>query len=104
MNQTQLVQFVAEREELPITTVNQIMQALLDATATALSAGDSVNIRRFGKFEPRTRKPVTRQNPATGEDIHVPAKQTVAFIPSPVLKDRLNGDGETDLELVEAAV
>jgi nucleoid DNA-binding protein len=95
VNHSQLAQYVSERTEVPTSTVTLVTNALLEAVGTALAAGDSVNLRRFGKFEPRTRKAMVRKNPATGEEIPVPEHTTVAFVPSPVLRGRVN-DGHAD--------
>jgi nucleoid DNA-binding protein len=67
-----------------------VLDRILNVIAASLVVGESVSIRNFGKFEPRTHSAVTRKNPRTGEEIHVPVKQSVAFIPAPALKDRLN--------------
>lgn len=90
MNRGQLVRSVAERTDLPVSEVDYVFAALLDAIAEALANGDPVNIRRFGKFEPRHRNPVTRHNPRTGAEIKVPAKRSVGFVPSVNLKAQLN--------------
>jgi DNA-binding protein HU-beta len=63
---------------------------VLDAITVSLACGESVSIRNFGKFEPRTRSAVTRKNPKTGKEIKVPEKTSVGFIPAPALKERLN--------------
>lgn len=75
-------------------------QGVKDADATfdklvavfilALACGEDVVIRNFGKLQPRTRNAVTRKNPQTGLPVDVPERQSVAFIPSRVLKARLN--------------
>lgn len=58
--------------------------------AASVACGEPVSIRKFGKFEPRRRSEVTRRNPKTGIEIHVPSKNSVAFLPAPALKERLN--------------
>jgi DNA-binding protein HU-beta len=90
MNRTDIVRAVANKSGLPMTVVAKVTDDLLDVIGLCLAAGEEVNLRQFGKFEPRDRKAVVRKNPRTGEDIQVPAKTGVGFIPSPVLKQRLN--------------
>lgn len=80
-------------ERLAKEIVDAVVSDTIDTIALMLAAGEQVNIRRFGRFDPRDRKPVTRLNPATGEPIHVPAKRSVGFVPSQTLKDRLNAGG-----------
>lgn len=115
MNKTDLVTVVARKESVvdllekhgmtivasgdgPPISVNQLHREIVDTVVDdvlevigmSLSAGEQVNLRGFGRFDPRDRKPVVRLNPATQEPIQVPAKRSVGFVPSQILKDRLN--------------
>lgn len=90
MNRGQLIEAVASKTELPIAQVDFVLTHVLEAIQDSLNEGEQVNIRRFGKFEPRHRNPVVRKNPRTGEEIPVPAKRSVGFIPSVNLKAALN--------------
>ena len=90
MNRGQLVEAVAAKTELPVAQVDFVLTHVLEAITEGLDSGEPVNIRRFGKFEPRHRNPVVRKNPRTGEEIPVPAKRSVGFIPSVNLKAALN--------------
>lgn len=78
-------------ERLSRDMIDTVLADVLDVIGLSLTAGEPVNIRGFGRFDPRDRKPVTRLNPATQEPIHVPAKRSVGFVPSQKLKERLNG-------------
>lgn len=99
MNRTDIVRMVSNHESLPISLCEQVIGGLFEVMTVSLRAGEPVNIRRFGKFEPRLRGPVTRNNPRTGEPIDVPEKLSVGFIPSPALKDILNGiESDPDTE------
>jgi nucleoid DNA-binding protein len=91
LNRTDIVRAVSNHESLPISLCEKVIGGLLDVLALSLAAGEPVNLRRFGKFEPRLRGPVTRRNPKTGAQIDVPEKVSVGFVPSPALKDRING-------------
>ncbi len=91
MNRSDLVLAVSNRENVPLPTVEQVLSAVLDLVGTSLSLGDEVNIRTFGKFEPRDHAAVARRNPKTGEPVSVPAKTAIGFIPAPALKDKVNG-------------
>jgi len=70
--------------------VSMVLDNFFELAAECLEADDSVNIRRFGKLEPRHRKAMVKPNPMSGADMHVPARVGVAFVPSDILKDRLN--------------
>ena len=68
-----------------------VVKRVIDVIGLALACGETVSIRNFGSFEPRTRIAVTRRNPKTGEPVEVPEKYTVGFRPAPALRDRLKG-------------
>jgi nucleoid DNA-binding protein len=71
--------------------VEMLVNDFLRVIALSLADGEDVKLSGFGLFEVRERKPVTRRNPRTGEEIKVPAKVTLGFKPSPVLKEKVNG-------------
>lgn len=96
MNRTDIVRAVSNHESLPISLCEKVIGGLFDVISLSLAAEEPVNIRRFGKFEARKRAPVTRRNPKTGEAIDVPEKMGVGFVPSPALKDRINGIDSPD--------
>lgn len=93
MNRGELIKAISETEQMPATLVDQVLTSFFDQIATSLASGDDVTIRRFGKFEPRKRRAVTRLNPKTKIPIDVPAKTSVGFVPSSNLKARLNETG-----------
>lgn len=90
MNRTDVVKAVANREHVSAAEAERILNAALDIIGLSLACGEEVNIRGFGKFEPRHRNAVVRRNPRTGVEHKVPEKRSVGFVPSPNLKDRLN--------------
>lgn len=62
---------------------NQIVQRLAD--------GGRVELRGFGAFSTRERKPRMGRNPRTGESVQVPAKRVPYFKPGKEVRERLNG-------------
>jgi len=56
----------------------------------SLRAGDKIEIRGFGSFRTRQRKPRVSRNPKTGDRVEVPAKKIPFFKPSKELKDMVN--------------
>ena len=57
--------------------------------AVELDAGGKVSIAGFGTFETRHRSARMGRNPATGEAIHIAAKNVAAFKAAKGLKDRV---------------
>lgn len=94
MNRTDVVKSIANKEGVAAPQVQRILKSFFDVIALNLSVGEQVSLRDFGKFEPRDRKAVVRKNPSTGAEHHVPAKVSVGFVASPILKSRLNKHSE----------
>lgn len=90
MNRGEIVKAISEDKQMAATLVDEVLSSFFDQIAVTLASGDDVTIRRFGKFEPRKRRAVTRLNPKTKIPIDVPAKTSVGFVPSSNLKSRLN--------------
>ena len=70
-----------------------IVDTLFESVIGALKAGDKIEIRGFGSFRTRQRKPRVGRNPKTGERVEVPAKKIPFFKPSKELKDLVNEGG-----------
>jgi integration host factor subunit beta len=69
-----------------------IVETLFDSIIDALKSNDKVEVRGFGSFRSRQRKPRTGRNPKTGESVAVPAKRVPYFKPSKELRDLVNTD------------
>jgi integration host factor subunit beta len=72
------------------------VETIFDSVVRSLRAGDKIEIRGFGSFRTRQRKPRMGRNPKTGEKVEVPAKKIPFFKPSKELKDLVN-DGVADV-------
>jgi integration host factor subunit beta len=72
-----------------------IVETIFDSVVRSLRVGDKIEIRGFGSFRTRQRKPRVGRNPKTGDRVEVPAKKIPFFKPSKELKDLVNsGAGE----------
>jgi integration host factor subunit beta len=56
-----------------------LVNTFLNSIVSALRAGDSVELRGFGSFRLRERKPRMGRNPRSGQSIAVPSKRIVFF-------------------------
>jgi integration host factor subunit beta len=73
-----------------------IVETLFESVVGALKANDKVEVRGFGSFRTRQRKPRTGRNPKTGDSVAVPAKRVPFFKPSKELRDLVNpGEAKT---------
>ena len=64
---------------------------ILEEIAKALIDERRVEIRGFGSFSVRTRKPRTTKNPKTGKIMNIAARKTLHFTMSKSLKETLIG-------------
>ncbi|WP_019122462.1 HU family DNA-binding protein [Brevibacillus massiliensis] len=87
MNKTELITKVAETTELTKKDATKAVEAVLDAIAEALKAGDKVQLIGFGNFEVRERAARKGRNPQTGEEIEIASSKIPAFKPGKQLKD-----------------
>jgi len=69
--------------------VAQAVDIILDEIAKALLEGRRVEIRGFGSFSVRVRKPRTTKNPKTGKMMDIPERKTLHFTMSKSLKETL---------------
>jgi integration host factor subunit beta len=70
----------------------------------SLRVGDKIEIRGFGSFRTRQRKPRVGRNPKTGDRVEVPAKKIPFFKPSKELKDLVNSGAAVEAAPAAAPV
>ena len=90
MNKKEMIRAVSRRTKLPAAVVDDVVEALIDIVTLNLAVGQEVAFRGFGKLEPRDRGPKTLKHPGTGDVLELQSYRTVVFLPSDVLKERLN--------------
>lgn len=90
MNRSQLVRAVARKHQLSETETEKIVATVLNLISDRLASGEHVTLINFGRFVSRLRKPSLKRNPRNGEEMKVPARVGVVFLPAPALKEKLN--------------
>jgi integration host factor subunit beta len=90
MTKADLIDEVSHLAELTRKDSEVIVETIFDSVVRSLRAGDKIEIRGFGSFRTRQRKPRVGRNPKTGEKVEVPAKKIPFFKPSKELKDLVN--------------
>ncbi len=94
MNKSDLVQYVAGRlPNLAAKDVEIIVNTIFDSMVRSLSKGDRIEIRGFGSFEVRVRKPRQGRNPKTGQQVAVGRRRVPFFKVGKELKDKVNNHG-----------
>ena len=78
-------------EEMGITQIQarEIVQRVFDGITETLVQEGRIELRNFGVFEVKKRKPRKARNPRTGEKVTVPAKLVVTFKPGRKMEERV---------------
>ena len=79
MTKAELVDQVAATVQLPKNKTDAVITRFLQGIMDALHAGDHVELRGFGSFRLRHRKPREGRNPRTGNPVQIPAKAIPTF-------------------------
>ena len=79
MTKREMAHAIAQELNLPETLVKDIIQRLFDGIIETLEKEGRIELRNFGVFEVKDRKPRKARNPRTGEKVMVPAKKVVTF-------------------------
>ena len=79
MTKAELVERVAEQAHVTKKQTDVIVQIFLTSIIDALRQGEKVELRGFGSFRLRHRRPRVGRNPATGDPVAIPAKRVPFF-------------------------
>lgn len=67
-----------------------VIETIFETMKDALIKGDKIEIRGFGNFRLKRRRPRMARNPKTGMRIDVPAKKALHFKAGKALKEAMN--------------
>jgi DNA-binding protein HU-beta len=87
MNKLDLVRSAVDRLELSRKDAVALIDGVFDDIQKSVVAGEAVKIPGFGQFKVRDRAARMARNPATGEQVKVPAKRVFKFLPAKALKE-----------------
>ncbi len=91
MTKSELVEKIASKmPNLTIRDIDRIVNVIFQRLTRALADGDRVEIRGFGAFSVRSRKPRVAINPKNKKSVEVPEKRIVHFKTGKELHARLN--------------
>lgn len=95
MIRSELIQVLCKKlPDLLPRDVELAVNCMFEQIAEALESGERIEIRDFGSFNLKIRKPRLARNPKTGEAVELPSKSVVHFKPGKQLKDRVNESRE----------
>jgi len=70
--------------------VLEVIQKTLDYVSEALAQGETVELRNFGVFEVKVRKPRIGRNPnSPANDVRIPPRAVVKFKPGKEMRDEV---------------
>jgi DNA-binding protein HU-beta len=90
MNKSELIDAIAVQAGTSKTQTGETLDAIIEAITSTLVKGETVQLVGFGSFSTGKRAARTGRNPATGEEISIPAANTVKFTAGKAFKDAVN--------------
>jgi integration host factor beta subunit len=91
MTKSALIEKVTEKfDSLTRKQTEIVVDTLLETMKDALVKGDKIEIRGFGNFRLKSRRPRMARNPKTGVKIDVPAKKALHFKAGKALREAMN--------------
>ncbi len=69
--------------------IERILEIFLNEFVNGLINGHRIELRGFGVFSTRMRKPKVARNPKTKEEVRLPPRRVAVFKPSKILKNLL---------------
>ena len=91
MTKNDMVLRIAKEMDMRQTDIKRIVQMTLDGIVDVLESENRLELRNFGVFEVRTRKPRKARNPRTGDEVMVPERKVVTFKPGKMMEERVQG-------------
>ena len=89
MTKNDMVLRIAKEMDMRQTDIKRIVQMTLDGIVDVLESENRLELRNFGVFEVRTRKPRKARNPRTGDEVMVPERKVVTFKPGKMMEERV---------------
>jgi DNA-binding protein HU-beta len=94
MTQAQFFQAVAEKSGISKAQVREVFGAVEEVVKKSLKPGGKIPLGGLGAVKLVDRKARIGRNPATGEQIKIPARTAIKITPAKVLKDMFNKKGK----------
>jgi nucleoid DNA-binding protein len=85
----EIVKQIAEKYDEPQVKVKDIVQETFDLIIAALVKEGRIELRNFGVFEVKRRKPRRARNPRTNQPVEVQAKNVVTFQPGKIMEEKV---------------
>ena len=91
INKKELIEKISKsQDQLPHRDIELAVKTVINRMTQALSAGERIEIRGFGSFSLRYRKPRIGRNPKSGMSVTINERYVPHFKPGKNLKKRVN--------------
>jgi len=80
---------VADKTGIKQIIVKQVLQGIFDCVIESLIRDEKIELRNFGVFKIKTRRPRIGRNPRTGQTVPVPSRRVVIFKPGLEMKQKI---------------
>ena len=90
MNKLDLIAAVAQETDISKTKAAEVVDAVFAAIEKSLKQKEEVRLVGFGTFVTAAREASKGRNPRTGEEIDIPASNSIRFKAGKTLKDAVN--------------
>jgi len=92
LTKTIIAEKIQNELDLSRTVAYDVMEDFLEIIKETISSGEDIMISGFGKFCVNEKKARKGRNPATDEEMTLPARRVVTFKCSGKLRDLINSD------------
>jgi integration host factor subunit alpha len=90
LTKTIIAEKIQDNLDLPRTTTYEIMEEFIEIIKETIETGEDIMISGFGKFCVNEKQKRKGRNPATDEEMTLPARRVVTFKCSGKLRDLIN--------------
>ena len=90
INKKDLIEIIAkEQDQLPYKDIELSVKTIIKSMVKSLKKGQRIEIRGFGSFSLRYRKPRVGRNPKSGQSVNIEERYVPHFKPGKSLKERV---------------
>ena len=90
INKKDLIEIIAkEQDQLPYKDIELSVKTIISSMIKSLKKGERIEIRGFGSFSLRYRKPRIGRNPKSGQSVNIEERYVPHFKPGKSLKERV---------------
>ena len=85
-----IAEFINSEFGLTKKDCNDLVNDIIEEVIDGLNKNEFVKIHNFGTFKLKKKKPRIGRNPKTKEEVMIPARNVISFIPSKNIINKLN--------------